>query len=272
MSSQPISVLVVGLGASDTSTLDADDGLEVTRLEALPDDVRSADALVLALDAGPLEAIQRARDTVPDAGIVIITSRTAATDGSIALHAGAEEHLVADETLATVLPRAVRYAAKASALRRELTTVDPVTALPNLRGFAPIAEHHLRMADRGAHPVVFVFVRLDDFERRRSEDGRDEADALARDAAGVVLEAVRDSDLPARISPDTFVVLLTGDAAGAESLVLSRLVESMAVHDAGREAPRSLALSVGTARYEPTSDATLAEILESATRGLATRE
>jgi diguanylate cyclase (GGDEF)-like protein len=271
VSSKPISVLVIGLADRDARSLEADDGLEVDRLDGFPAAPRPADVLVLALDGvAPLEAIGRARVAAPDAGIVVVTSRDGAADGAIALHAGAEEHLVLDDTFAVLLPRAVRYASKANWLRRNLSTVDDTTGLPNLRGFAPIADHQLRVADRGEQPVVFVFVRLEDFERRRREDGANEAEALAREAAAVVLEAVRDADVPARIGADTFAVLLTGDAAGAESLVLSRLVEAIAVRDADRETPRSLALSVGTARYAPGSGVRLAEILESATRGLAT--
>jgi hypothetical protein len=53
--------------------------------------------------------------------------------------------------------------------------------------------------------------------------------------------------------------------------VLSRLVEAMAVHDTSRERPRSLSLSVGTARYEPGSGVGLADVLQSAVRGLAAR-
>ncbi|HEX6844014.1 MAG TPA: GGDEF domain-containing protein [Actinomycetota bacterium] len=272
MSATPISVLAIGLADDDLRSLDADEGVEVERMDALPDDPHAADVLVLALaDGAPLEAVGRARAAAPDAGIVVVTSPADAADGSIALHAGAEEHLVLDDAFAILLPRAVRYASKANWLRRNLSTVDEITELPNLRGFAPIAEHQLRVADRGEQPVVFVFVRLEDFARRRREEGATQADALVRDAAAVVLEAVRDADVPARIASDTFAVLLTGDATGAESLVLSRLVEAIAVHDAARETPRSLALSVGTARYEPGSGLGLAEILESATRGLAAR-
>ena len=59
----------------------------------------------------------------------------------------------------------------------------------------------------------------------------------------LVLEAVRDADVPARISEDTFCVLLTGEARGAEALVLSRLVEAIAVNDARLgSAPAALAL------------------------------
>ena len=54
-----------------------------------------------------------------------------------------------------------------------------------------------------------------------------------------------------------------------ESAVLSRLVEAIATHDARRASPRALSLGVGTARYEPGSGASLAEILSSAVRGLS---
>jgi GGDEF domain-containing protein len=80
-----------------------------------------------------------------------------------------------------------------------------------------------------------------------------------------VLEAVRSSDVPARVADDTFCVLLTGDAEGAEGLVLSRLVEAIA-RRAGEGSP--LALSVGSALYEPGSGTTLQVILEAAGRGL----
>ena len=271
MITEPIDVLLVGLTDDEAASLLDDDGFTATRAgsldeaEAVPD----AGAVVLALAGdGPLEALRRARGLAPNAAIVVVSDDARAADATVALHAGAEDQLPRDATLATLLPRAVRYAVGMRRVRQELATKDDVTELPNLRGFAAIAEHHVRMADRLNEPVVFVFVRLEDHDRILREDGADAAEALARDAAGVILEAVRDSDLPARIAPDTICVLLTGAAGGAESLVLSRLVEAIATHDARSDEPRALALGVGTARYEPGSGATLADILSGAVRGL----
>ena len=98
----------------------------------------------------------------------------------------------------------------------------------------------------------------------------EEAAALAREAGALVLEAVRDSDVPARISPDTFCVLLTGEAHGAEALVLSRLVEAIAVNDARLDQPRQLSL-VGRERPSTTPDqpSTLEQIISTADRRLA---
>jgi diguanylate cyclase (GGDEF)-like protein len=244
--------------------------MRLAGLDALPPDADEAEAIVLALDAGgPLDALRTARTAAPDAAVVVLTAPGHDADGAIALHAGAEDHLVRDATLPALLPRAVRYAVGMQRVRRELATIDAATELPNLRGFAAIAEHHVRMADRIGQPAVFVFVRLEDHGELLRDEGLDAADDLARDAAAVILEAVRDADLPARIAPDTICVLLTGDADGAESLVLSRLVEAIATRDAQRDDPRALSLGVGTARYEPGSGTTLADILESAVRGLS---
>jgi diguanylate cyclase (GGDEF)-like protein len=261
---EPVSVLLVGLSETDASALAGEDGLAVTVVPSV-EKTRDVDVVVIAIDgAPPLDLVRRVRTLEPRAAVVVVTDPSTRADGAVAMHAGAEDHLVRDELLPALLPRAIRYAVATSRMRRELATVDDLTMLPNVRGFAPIAEHHLRMADRAAQPVVFVFVRVEEHDLGSGVV----ADELARDAAAVVLDSVRDSDVPSRIAADTFCILLTGDAEGAEMAVLSRLVEAMALHDARRDPPRALKLSVGTARYEAGSGVHLAELLEGALRGL----
>ena len=104
------------------------------------------------------------RSRHPDAAVLVVTTPGNETDVTVALHAGAEDALVKGSIPAGLLPRAVRYAVARRRLHRDLATVDEVTGLPNLRGFAPIAEHQLRMADRAKNPVVFLFMRLDGYQ------------------------------------------------------------------------------------------------------------
>ncbi|HWC72284.1 MAG TPA: diguanylate cyclase [Actinomycetota bacterium] len=256
-----MTVMLVGLEAAMADELAEDERFDVRSADSLEqleagDDV---DAVVVAMDGrGPLDLLGSLRGKAPDAAIVVVTEAGKEADGTVAMHAGAEDHLVLGSIPHGLLARAVRYAVSMRRLRRELATTDEVTGLPNLRGFVPIAEHHLRMADRSRMPVVFLFVRL---------DGAPDDDVV-KQAADVVLDAVRDADLPARITEDTFTVLLTGDAAGAESLVLSRLVEAIAQHNAKQDPPSPLSLSVGSALYEPENPSTLSEIMETAGRRL----
>ena len=256
-----LTVMLVGLGPAMVDELADDERFDVRSADDIdqiegPDGI---DAVVIAMDGqGPLELLGAVHDKAPHAAIVVVTEADREADGAVAMHAGAEDHLVLGSIPPGLLPRSVRYAVSIRRLRSELAATDEATGLPNLRGFVPIAEHHLHMADRSKAPVVFLFVRLE------GEAGPE----LARQAADVLLEAVRDADLPARITDDTFTVLLTGEAVGAETLVLSRLVEAIAVHNAKQDPPQPLSLSVGSAIYDPAQPTTLSQILETAGRRL----
>jgi diguanylate cyclase (GGDEF)-like protein len=272
MAKEPIRVLVVGIDEDLYREIADDENFVVESAERFDGDRRGTDvdAVVLSLAGdAPLEILAALRAQAPSAAVVVITDPGNATDGTVAMHAGADDHLVRGSIPDGMLPRAVRYAVTVRKLRRDLATQDEETGLPNLRGFAPIAEHHLRMADRAHAPVVFLFVRLDGLDGVVSASGAEEAGSFARDAAALLLEAVRDSDVPARIGTDTFCVLLTGEAKGAEALVLSRLVEAIAVHDARMDRPRPLSLSLGSALYDPDHPGTLEQILSTADRRLA---
>ena len=256
-----MTVMLVGLDTALADELDDDERFDVRSADDV-DALGSSepiDAVVVSMDGrGPLELLESLRGSMPDAAVVVVTEAGHEADGAVAMHAGAEDHLVKGSIPLGLLPRAVGYAVAMRRLRRELSTSDEVTGLLNLRGFVPIAEYHLRMADRSRAAVVFLFVRIEG--EVAVEDVREEAEVL--------LDAVRDADLPARMTEDTFTVLLTGEAAGAETLVLSRLVEAIAVHNARRDPPRPLSLSVGSALYEPETPSTLSQILETAGRRL----
>ncbi len=156
----------------------------------------------------------------------------------------------------------------AAAPARTRRTSDELTGLPNLRGFAPIAEHHLRMADRAKTPVVFLFVRLDGLAATRERRRPEEAGAWCerRPRCSSRPSATR-TCLPA--SPTTrSPCCLTGDAAGAETLVLSRLVEAIAVHDAARRRRGPLALGRAAPSTTPSRPRRSPQILETADRRL----
>lgn len=266
MGLEAIRVLLVGTGDDFGVELDGEPGFETRRLP----DLRSLgpgsdeDAVVVSLEEpGPLETLEVLRLKTPGAAILVLTAEGREADGAVALHAGAEDHLVRGSIPPGLLPRAVRYAVERRRLRRELATMDDLTRMPNLRGFVAIAEHQLRMADRTGAPTVLLFVRLDDHDAIRGTEGPLASNELVRHAGEVVLSAIREADLPARIAPDTFCVLLSGEARG-EATVLSRLVEAIAVHDATLPEPRPLRVSVGTALYDPARPTPLEVLLRAA--------
>jgi diguanylate cyclase (GGDEF)-like protein len=258
---------LVGTGPGFGSDLEAD-GFEVTRIPDLAalGPGSDQDGVIVALDdVGPLEALETLRLKTPAAAVVVLTTPGNEADGAVALHAGADDHLVRGSIADGLLPRAVRYAVERRRMRRELATIDEPTRLPNLRGFVAIAEHQLRMADRAGTPLVLLFMRFNLDEGGATTPTVDER---AVEAADVLISAIRDADLPARIAEDTFCVLLAGDARGAEVTVLSRLVEAIAVHDAKTTHPRPISLSIGSAIYDPADPVGLEDLLDAAEGGM----
>lgn len=217
--------------------------------------------------AGSPEAIEAIRMQAPDVPIVAVAKDD---DALAALDAGAQDHVGPDVDAAT-LRRAIRYATSLHHLQGELhrrQIVDELTGLYNTRGFEQLATHHLRLADRADEPVILVFVRLDDLRKVSESFGAAEGPRLLVETADVLRQAVRDSDVLARVGTDAFCVLLTGNATGAEALVLSRLVEAVASHNARSGRPAPLSLSVGAARYEPSAPVGLDELMAEADRRL----
>lgn len=218
--------------------------------------------LVSTEGAGAVDGIEALRTAEPDIPIVALVPEE--SDGAEVLRHGAYDFVVRGAA-AEVIRRAVRYATKLhemeGAIRRRQTT-DELTGLNNARGFEQLARHHLHLSDRSKEPVVLVFFRLDDLATSTAEDGRQ----LLVDTAAALSEAVRDSDVLARVGQDAFCALLTGGADGAEALVLSRFVEAVAVRNARSDRPTPLAISVGAARYDPEHPSTLDKLIAEADR------
>lgn len=241
--------------AREGMTVERADDLEATLARL---DAGGIDVLLLALDG---DAFASVRDRRADVPVVVIAEPGEQREAEEAVRGGAEDRITRGEIPDSMVPRLLRHAVERHRLRRQLRDleiVDEATGLPNLRGFAPIAEHHMRMADRTSEPVVFLFVRLADL-------------ADVNDAAAVLRQAVRDADVPARVAEDTFSVLLTGSAEGSEATVLSRLIEAIAVANSRPDRSGPLSLDVGSALYDPEDPVTLGEMIAEATRRMSER-
>ena len=209
-------------------------------------------------DAQGPDVIRSLREQASDVPVVVLGG---AGDPRAALWAGASD-VLPDEASGDLVARSVRYAATVQRLRAELhrhQTMDELTGLLNARGFELLATHHLRLADRSKHPVVIVFVRMD-------EVPASERDRAVVDAADTIRSAVRASDVVARVGSDAFCILLSGAEPGTESIVLSRVVEAVAEHDAQAGRDTGSTLWVGAAEYDPEQPQGLQELIAEADR------
>jgi diguanylate cyclase (GGDEF)-like protein len=267
--SGPIQVLAVGAGVDEligASVEPADDLLGA--LAQLADG--DVDVVLLSLDLPDgqgADVVRTVRERAPEVPVIAIA---APEDAERALAAGASD-VVPEDASPELLTRAVRYAVGLHRMRTELNrreVVDEITGLYNARGFEQFATHHLALARRSNQPIVLVTVRVEDLDDAGDADARDRS---LRATADVLRAAVRDSDVLARIGPGVFGVLLTSDAAGAETAVLSRIVDAVAEANTRSGRTETLSLSIGAAASEPGRPLSLDELLDAASPGATGR-
>jgi diguanylate cyclase (GGDEF)-like protein len=158
---------------------------------------------------------------------------------------------------------AERIAALQDDLRRS-AAVDPLTHLNNRRGFMPIAEHQLRVAQRTREPAALVFLDVDGLKHVNDTLGHASGDTLISEAAMVLRTTFRASDLTARLGGDEFCVLLRGDSALSAERAVERLQEAADAINAEEGRAFHLSLSVGIARLDPDEPVSLDHLIERA--------
>jgi diguanylate cyclase (GGDEF)-like protein len=260
-SDRKLSVLAVGVdpGALEGCTLDRSEDL-LGALANLADG--GIDVVVTSLDlpdATGTDVIVSLRERAPDVPVIVVGDDLAKPMD--AFGAGASDVLPADAA-ADLVARAVRYAAtlrKVEAGLRRFQAFDELTGLLNARGFDLLANHHFRLADRSKHPVLIVFLRV-------GEAGESPGEPAVADAATVISSAVRVSDVAARVDSGAFCVLLPGAEPGSEPIVLERIIEAVASHNARTGHETGPSLSIGAAAYDPGHPVPLEELIAAADR------
>jgi diguanylate cyclase (GGDEF)-like protein len=100
-----------------------------------------------------------------------------------------------------------------------LATIDPLTGLPNRRGFFERAEIEINRARRYDRKMSLVMLDADHFKRINDAYGHASGDEALRLLAETLAGTLRASDLAGRLGGEEFAVLLPEtDCAGARQL------------------------------------------------------
>jgi diguanylate cyclase (GGDEF)-like protein/putative nucleotidyltransferase with HDIG domain len=92
---------------------------------------------------------------------------------------------------------------------RESALVDPLTELPNARGFYMMLEQRLAECQRmNKEPLAVVCMDIDDFKIVNDQYGHSIGDRLLASVAGVVRRELRQMDLLTRYAGDEFVAIM----------------------------------------------------------------
>ena len=142
---------------------------------------------------------------------------------------------------------------------------DPLTQLPNRRGFRELLDLELERARRGGAPLTVLVGDVDHFKDVNDRAGHHVGDAALQRVAALLRDGVRKIDAAARIGGEEFAVVLPGAGAQEAFAVAERL--RCALRDAFADASVPITISFGIASH-PAHAETAASLVRAADEAL----
>ncbi len=108
---------------------------------------------------------------------------------------------------------------RANEILAQLSITDGLTRLHNHRFFQDQLAREIKRCERTGDPLAMILADIDDFKQLNDRFGHATGDEVLVRIAGVMNEAIRESDFLARYGGEEFAILTTGtDIEGAETL------------------------------------------------------
>jgi diguanylate cyclase (GGDEF)-like protein/putative nucleotidyltransferase with HDIG domain len=147
----------------------------------------------------------------------------------------------------------------------ETARTDPLTGLPNRRGFRELLDLELERARRRESRVAVIVGDLDHFKEVNDRSGHHVGDAALVRVAELLVEAKRRIDAVARIGGEEFALILPDTEEGEAMIVAERLRER--VRDEFAAEAITITISFGIATY-PAHGETAASVLRAGDEAL----
>jgi len=153
-------------------------------------------------------------------------------------------------------------------------TRDPLTQLPNRRGFMQKMRQEIARAERYAWPISILMIDLDHFKMVNDEHGHAFGDAVLSQAAQILRDTVGPVDHLARVGGEEFAVAAVAADPEHGSELAMRILRRFREHAWGEMRPDlRVTCSIGvagldTSRSDASPDASLSRLLDEADRAL----
>ena len=148
--------------------------------------------------------------------------------------------------------------------------MDALTGLYNRSYLDMVLSKEFKSANTHGWPLSIAFVDMDHFKAVNDTYGHLTGDTVLRNAAGLLTDNTRDTDVAARYGGEEFILVLPGsDSAGAK-VVCDRIVEAFrnTLHDAGETQIR-VTVSIGISTvYDVKQFESVQELVDAADQAL----
>jgi diguanylate cyclase (GGDEF)-like protein len=184
-----------------------------------------------------------------DSGRMIGSLHMGVQDDALVL-GEAEEHLIAH--LAAMISSCFKNAVARQQVS-QLTLLDPLTQISNLRGFQKDITREIARARRADEPLTVLIMEVDEFEDLYEHYGERSGQFVVKKVAQRISSDLRATDMMARLSRSKFALLIPGSGEMLSQEIAERMREDIAdfAVDDGRGAVLQVTVSVGLVAWEP---------------------
>ncbi len=149
-----------------------------------------------------------------------------------------------------------------------LSLTDELTKLYNRRGFWLLADEQVRLALRNKRGFWLIMMDVDGLKKINDTLGHPEGDRALVRTAQFLQATFRKSDIVSRIGGDEFAVAALDAGPQTLSTLLSHLQEQLKKQNTSREHFYPLAISTGTAYFDPANPVSFEDLMAAADKEL----
>ncbi|GAA5314945.1 MAG: sensor domain-containing diguanylate cyclase [Candidatus Pelagadaptatus aseana] len=150
----------------------------------------------------------------------------------------------------------------------QIATMDELTGISNRRGFELLAEQCLQLCRRKKFTVSFAYIDLDEFKPINDRHGHKEGDRALTLFAQNLQQALRQSDLIARVGGDEFVALMPDCELTQAKETIARLRAAIDEHCRADSLPYHILFSAGIIQYDPVLHPTIPALIDAADKAM----
>jgi len=183
-----------------------------------------------------------------DGGRMIGSLHLGLTEGSLKF-GGEEEALLAH--LGAVISSLFKLAVSRQQIS-QLTLLDPLTQISNLRGFEKDIAREISRCRRAETPFCVLIMEIDEYDDLYEHYGKRRGQFVVKKVAERISSDLRATDMLARLGRARFAVLIPGSGASLGAEIAERMredIEGFSIDD-GRGAVLQVCISVGLVSWE----------------------